>query len=130
MKRFAAALAAGLAAQAVWADSPFDGLWRAAPTSDCGAVGQPGGAIRIEGDKLSGAGTTCRMTAPVDVRGMEAVLYDMICEGGGGTGRAFFATADDGGLILVWDGLAFKYTSCADTAAGIVTTADDIGITD
>ena len=73
------------------------------------------------------------MTRPVNVRDMDAVLYDMECSGDGTDWirRAMLMNASDGGLILVWDGYAFKYDRCpADPAAGTVTTADDVGVED
>jgi len=62
---------------------------------------------------------------------MDAVLYDMVCESEGSsfTERAMAMHAADGGLILVWNGFAFKYERCPENAAtGTVTTAEDIGI--
>ena len=64
---------------------------------------------------------------------MQAVLYDMSCTGEDETftERALFMEAADGGLYLIWDGIAFKYESCgADAAVGTVTTADQLGIAD
>ncbi len=111
----------------------FDGLWRANPNTDCAREEGAGSALRIENDVLHGVENECRMTRPVAVRDMDAVLYDMECDGGGEgesfTERAMFLKAADGGLFLVWNGYAFKYEACAaDPARGTVTTSDEIGI--
>ena len=111
----------------------FDGLWRSGPTTDCTISGVEGGALKIEDEILYGIENECRMTMPVDVRGMEAVLFDMDCAGGGvtWTDRAMLMTGADGGLILVWNGYAFAYDACPENPAiGTVTTADDVGIND
>lgn len=109
----------------------FDGLWRSSPTTDCSVSGVEGGALRIEEGILYGVENQCRMTMPVDVRDMDAVLFDMACEGEGAawTDRAMLMNGANGGLILVWDGYAFAYDACpADAATGTVTTADDLGV--
>ncbi len=114
------------------AAGPFDGLYRSSPTSDCTRVGGDGGALRIGDDVLFGLNSQCRMTGPVNVRDMDAVLYDMACSGNGEawTSRALFMrAAEDGGLIIAWDGHAFRYDSCApDAPRGTVTMSKDIGI--
>lgn len=41
-----------------------------------------------------------------------------------------FMEASDGGLYLIWDGIAFKYERCGeDAAVGTVTTSEELGIT-
>lgn len=124
----AALFAAGLAGAA-----EFDGLYRAAPTVDCNIVGVEGGALKIEGDTFVGVEVTCRMTRPVNVRDMGAQLFDMACEAGerAFTERAMLMHAADGGLIMAWDGYAFKYDRCLeDPVEGTVTTPRDLGIVD
>ena len=51
---------------------------------------------------------------PLDLRDMDATLYDMICTGEGAAWqeRAMLMRAASGGLILVWDGYAFEYEAC------------------
>lgn len=127
------ALLAALAASPVAAQqvADFDGTWRASPTTDCTVIGGDGGALKIEGTTFQGAEATCEMTQPVNVRDMDAKLFDMVCTGEGTTftERAMMMHAADGGLILVWNGFAFKYEACpADPARGTVTTAEDIGV--
>lgn len=116
-------LAAALPATAM-ADQ-FDGLYRLTPEADCALTGQEGGALKIEDGVFYGVESRCVMTRPVNVRDMDAVLYDMECGGEGTTWveRALFMTAADGGLIMVWNGYAFKYDRCdapipADEGAG------------
>ncbi|MBJ3761648.1 hypothetical protein ILP92_02640 [Maribius pontilimi] len=111
----------------------FDGLWRSNPTAECVYVDGDAGALKIEDDVLFGAESRCRMTQPVNVRDMDAVLYDMACDGEGSswTDRAMFLSAADGGLYLIWNGYAFKYEQCAEDAAlGTVATAGELGISD
>ncbi len=127
------ALCIAPAAAFAQADVAFDGLWRPSPTAACEYTGADGGALKIEDDVLYGVENRCTMTRPVNVRDMAAVLYDMECTGEGTefTGRAMFMTAADGGLILVWDGFAYKYDACeGDPVIGTVTTSEEIGITE
>lgn len=131
MRRVVLGLVLSVSPAAAQDAARFDGLWRASPTTDCSVVGGDGGALKIEGGVFHGAETSCRMTKPVNVRDMEARLFDMVCAGEGTefTERAMMMRAADGGLILVWNGFAFKYDACpVDPAAGTVTTAKDIGV--
>lgn len=121
------------AATGAAAETPYDGLFKPAPTTDCTRVGGDGGALKIEDGTFFGAESQCRMTQPVNVRDMEAVLYDMVCTGEGEDWqqRAMFMTAADGGIIMVWNGFAFKYDRCPpEPVQGTVTTSDDLGIRD
>lgn len=92
----------------------FDGVYRQGPETDCAKLGQDGGALRIQDNVFEGVENTCRMENPVDVRDMDAVLFDMMCSGEGENwqARALFMRAADDGLIMVWNGFAFKYDSC------------------
>ena len=110
----------------------FSGLWRANPTAGCTYTGGEGSALKIEDATLFGVENQCAMTNPVNVTDMDAQLFDMDCdaEGQSFAARAMFMRANDGGLYLIWDGIALKYESCAeDAAVGTVTTSDQIGIT-
>ena len=95
-------------------DHTFDGLWRADSSMACIHTGEEGSALKVEDDTLYGGSTTCDMSNPVDVTDMQAVLYDMACEDDDDAfdGRAMFMNAADGGLLLIWDGFAFKYEAC------------------
>ncbi|KCV82216.1 hypothetical protein ATO10_07497 [Actibacterium atlanticum] len=92
----------------------FDGTYRQGPETDCTLLGQDGGALRIQDNLFEGVENTCQMENPVDVRDMDAVLFDMKCSGEGEPwqARALFMRAADAGLIMVWNGYAFKYDLC------------------
>ena len=113
-------------------DYTFDGLWRADPSSACVHTGEEGTALKVEDETLYGGSTTCNMSNPVDVTGMQAVLYDMACKDEDDTfdGRAMFMNAADGGLLLIWDGYAFKYQACEEGDAGDLPPAASIVGTD
>ena len=111
----------------------FSGLWRAGPNTQCVYTGGDGSALKIEDGVLYGVENRCEMSDPVSVRDMNATLFDMSCQGDDGEDgfveRAMLMQAADGGLYLIWNGLAFKYDSCGeDPAVGTVTTAEQIGI--
>ena len=95
----------------------FDGLYRPATewgaTWDCRTVGADGGAIAIGEGVLRGVETYCRLTAPVAVRGMSAVLYDMVCAGEGEeyTERAMLMTTPEG-VAIITDGFLSEYQRC------------------
>ncbi|RDC74033.1 hypothetical protein DLJ49_04980 [Rhodovulum sp. 12E13] len=107
---FAAALALGLPAGA----EEYDGRYRIVPGADCAAPEGDPGILRIEDDVLYGAESVCRMTDPVDVRDMDATLYDMVCTGEGMAWRerAMLMHGAEDELVLVWDGYAFAYPAC------------------
>lgn len=131
IRALSCAVACVLAPAALAQELSFEGLWRANPTTDCAYTGGEGTALKVEDGVLYGVGNQCTMTSPVDVRDMQAVLYDMDCEGEDDdfVERAMFMEAADGGLYLIWDGIAFKYDACGEDAAiGTVTTADQLGI--
>ncbi|KKL67969.1 hypothetical protein LCGC14_2129680 [marine sediment metagenome] len=94
--------------------SPFDGKWRPGSDTLCDEDAEPDGWIRIEDDTFEGVKSRCVMASPVNVRDMDAILYDMQCsaEDTEWTDRAMLMRAADGGLIMVWNGFAFKYESC------------------
>jgi len=106
---------AGSAGPCFAADDTFDGVYRQGPASACILLGVDGGALKIEDGVFYGVEMQCQMQNPVDVRDMDAVLYDMECSGEGTTwqARALFMRAADEGLIMVWNGYAFKYDRCA-----------------
>ena len=65
--------------------SQFDGIYRLNKSWDCKSIGMDGGAIEISGNTFAGVESTCSMTNPTRVRGMNAVLYDLNCSGEGET---------------------------------------------
>ncbi len=106
----AAVLAFGTPAQA----QDYDGRYRIAPEADCSAPTGSPGFLRIEGGTLYGAESVCRMTEPVDVRDMDATLYDMVCTGEAAAWRerALVMRGAEDELVLVWNGYAFAYPAC------------------
>ena len=95
--------------------NPYDGTYRQTANADCAIVGVDGAAVKIEGGIFYGVEMECRMTRPVNVVDMEATLYTMVCSGEdqSWTERAMvMEAADDGGIIMLWDGYAFAYERC------------------
>lgn len=95
--------------------TPYDGTYRQNANADCGLVGVDGGALKIEDGIFYGVESQCRMTRPVNVVDMDATLYTMVCSGEGTswTERAMVMDAAEGdGIIMVWNGYAFRYESC------------------
>lgn len=100
---------------------PFDGVYKQTANAECALVGADGGAIKIEDDIFYGVEVECRMTEPVNVIDMDALLYTMVCSGEDQqwTERAMLLKPAQGdeqeepdGLIMVWDGYAFIYEGC------------------
>jgi len=93
-----------------------EGRYRAHPEADCEAGDGVEGFIRIEDGVFHGLSGTCEMRNPVNVRDMNAQLFDMACEGANPnfqwTERALFMEGAEGGLILAWNGYAFQYERC------------------
>jgi hypothetical protein len=92
----------------------YDGRYRLEPGADCAAPDGSPGLLRIEDDVLYGAESACRMTNPVEVRDMDATLYDMQCTGDGSAWaeRALVMRGAENELVLVWNGYAFAYPAC------------------
>lgn len=105
----AAALPAMVAAE------DFDGVYRQAANADCALVGVDGGAVEIRDGIFHGVESECRMSRPVNVLDMDAMLYTMECSGEGDVWRerAFVMEKAEGdGIIMVWNGYAFVYDRC------------------
>lgn len=95
---------------------PFDGVYRQTENADCSLVGVDGGALEIRDGIFYGVEMECRMTRPVDVIDMDAILYTMQCTGEDDqwSERAMVMNrAEDDGIIMLWDGYAFAYSRCA-----------------
>ena len=99
----------------VAAAGPYDGTYKQVANADCANVGVDGGALRIAEGIFYGVELECLMTRPVDVLQMNATLYTMQCSGGDQvwTERAMIMdSAEDDGIIMVWNGYAFAYEAC------------------
>lgn len=97
--------------------SPYDGVYRQNANAECALVGADGGALEIREGIFYGVEMSCRMTRPVNVVDMDATLYTMQCSGNGQswTERAMLMQdAEDDGIIMAWDGYAFRYSRCPD----------------
>lgn len=128
--KFACALALAALPQAALAQSiDFTGVYYQGAAQACKTIGIDGGAIQIEDNLFRGVESECRMTRPVNVVNMDAMLFDMDCSGEGEEweARAMFMNAASGGLIMVWDGFAFEYARCKaeDLAVADAPTADE-----
>ena len=96
------------------AATPYDGRYKQTTDSDCGVIGQEGGAIEIEDGIFKGVELQCRMTRPVSVVDMDATLY-VQCSGQAeldGTCPCYASCKRDD-VIMLWDGYAFVYEACA-----------------
>jgi hypothetical protein len=96
--------------------TPYDGTYRQNDNAECALVGVDGGALRLEDGIFYGVEMECRMTRPVSVVNMDATLYTMACSGNDEiwTERAMVMkdAESDGGIIMVWNGYAFRYARC------------------
>jgi len=96
---------------------PFDGIYR--PNSeftadwDCKTVGADGGALEIKGNKLFGLENTCELADPVNVTGMDAILYNATCRGEGmvDTNRTMILR-NDHGVYVIDNGYASDWILC------------------
>ncbi len=100
---------------------PWDGAYRQGSDTDCTRFGVEGGAIRIQDNTFYGNEAICHMRQPVEVRNMNATLYDMYCEGYLGEdglppepweARMMMMRGPDEGLYMIWDGYAFQFERC------------------
>lgn len=94
---------------------PFDGIYRQNQNADCGIVGVDGGSLEIREGIFYGVEMECRMTRPVDVIDMDAILYTMQCTGEDDiwSERALLMNRAEGeGIIMLWNGYAFVYDRC------------------
>ena len=115
---FPAVVASGLATTAT--AGPYDGTYKQAANAECALVGIDGGSVRIADDIFYGVEVECRMTDPVNVLRMDALLYTMQCSGEDTlfSERAMLMNKAQGdGIIMVWDGYAFVYDRCPEPGA-------------
>lgn len=87
--------------------TPYDGSYLpedyANGARSCAEAGTPGGITSISGDTIVTTLYGCRLANPVEVRGMEATLYDAVCgsDSEQGGGRLMLTRLDDR-LLLNW----------------------------
>lgn len=95
----------------------LDGTYLLSVDGDCRRIGEDGGALQINANTFTGVESSCKMLNPVNVRDMDAQLFDMTCTSPGDDTtwieRAMMMRSATGGLILVWNGYAFQYERCA-----------------
>jgi hypothetical protein len=96
---------------------PFDGLYRPDQTWaegwDCVTVGTDGGALAVRDDTFFGVETSCALTNPVPVTGMDAVLYDAQCSAEGETvSYRMMLMRLPGGLAVIEDGFVNVLKAC------------------
>lgn len=113
MRLVPVALLAAASAQA----GPFDGLYLPdqpwAEGWDCTTVGMDGGALAVREGMFLGVENACRLTNPVPVNGMDAVLYDAECGGEGETHRhRMMLMRLPDGLAVIEDGFVNLLKSC------------------
>jgi hypothetical protein len=94
---------------------PFDGLYRpeGAASWDCASVGSDGGALMVKDEMFHGVESLCRLTNPVEVNGMSAILYDAECNGEGEaySYRMMLMRVPDG-LAVIQDGYVSLLSDC------------------
>ena len=77
------------------------------------ALGQDGGALGVSTRELIGIESRCSLANPVNVRNMDAVLYDATCtaEGEESTARVMIMPSP-GGVYIIRDMLVFEWEMC------------------
>ncbi len=95
----------------------FSGIYRpngpAGDAWDCASIGMDGGAFSITSDTLIGVENECKLSNPVPVRNLPAILYDRECsaEGMTVTDRLMLMTADFG-VYVITDGFVSELARC------------------
>lgn len=97
-------------------DGRFDGDWAAGDPMACDLSGHDSAnfALRIRGDLFRGLETECRMTNPLTLPGVGAVIHEMECTGEGErwSYHALMMLDRDGQLVMISDGSALIYPRC------------------
>lgn len=114
--RLVLAFCAGLC-PAIATAGPFDGFYRPnydwAESWDCTSAGEDGGALSISGEAYIAPGARCTLAAPVEVRDMNAVLYDITCAGPEGTATdRVMILGHEFGIYVITDGLVLDWIRC------------------
>lgn len=99
------------------AAGPFDGLYvphgQRGDHWTCVYNGQEAGAIWIEDDVYYDIeNPVCRLTNPVEVRDMPAVLYDLVCEGGGEADERVMFVRQPWGMFEIRSGWMRDWERC------------------
>ena len=100
-------------------DRDFSGLYRPVGEAFEGwtcteeTIGRDGGALAVQDGKFFGLESVCELTNPVNIRDMNARLFDAVCTGEGEqySYRLMLMKTEDG-LIFAQDGFAFELISC------------------
>jgi len=97
----------------------FDGLYRPVGEAFEGwtcteeTIGQDGGALAVKDGKFFGIESACELTNPVNIRDMNAGLFDAVCTGEGESYTyRLMLMKKPAGLIFAQDGFAFELVSC------------------
>ena len=99
------------------AAGPFDGTYRPnydfAVSWNCTDIGTDGGALAIRDHELFGVESYCRLTEPVRVNGMHAILYNGICAAEGYEySERIMLMKSDHGVYVIRDGFALDLIHC------------------
>ena len=93
-------------ATSAFALGEYEGIYRPAAewadNWDCKRLGQDGGAMAVIDNQFVGIGRACRLSNPVNVRDIDATLFDADCsaEGNGMTERMMLMEMTDGIAVL------------------------------
>ena len=93
---------------------PYDGLYFTGNSScDLNMVGIDGGPYKIEDDVFWGTEMGCELKNPVNVRGMNATLYDGECGGEGEEWeRRYLIMESEVGIYWIEDGYVMELIRC------------------
>lgn len=94
----------------------FKPVGAATDTWSCNAeaIGQDGGALGVSSQQLIGIDNTCTLANPVNIRDMDAVLYDATCTAEAETSTArVMIMPSPGGVYIIRDQLVFEWEMCA-----------------
>ena len=87
---------------------PGQGTW------DCTTLGMDGGAVGIHGNTLHGVENACTLTSAFPLPGMDAMIFDLMCQGEGTTydGGKIILIPTSSGLGHAWDGFVTTWERC------------------
>ena len=77
------------------------------------ALGQDGGALGLSQQEMIGIGSSCTLNNPVNIRNMEALLYDASCTTSGDTDVVrVMIMPSPGGVYIIRDKQVFEWIRC------------------